>query len=81
MKAILYHTETDILDIFPSFENKRNIYESLINGLKNNLSNFDLQLIHLSVEGSKKYGDINFQYSGDPNNIVFNRELFLIHFL
>jgi len=81
MKAILYHADTNLSTIFPEFEARKNVYQNLVRGLKDNLKVFDLELIHLTVKGHDHWGDITFEFDGDPDNIVYNREKFLLDFL
>jgi hypothetical protein len=81
MKAVFYHADTDMSEIFPSFEARNNIYKNLTKGLKDNLKTFNLELIHLTVNGHEAWGDRTYFFDGDPNNIVYNREYFLLDFL
>jgi hypothetical protein len=81
MKAVLYHADTDMSDIFPVFEQRNNIYKTLTKGLKDNLKNFNLELIHLTVYGHEAWGDRTYFFEGDAHNIVYNREYFLLEFL
>jgi hypothetical protein len=76
MKAVIYHAKAKIAENFPPLT-----YEKLIHGLRKNLNQFDIPLIHLSVYGQMGMGDENHYFDGDPADIIWNREKFFIEFL
>jgi len=77
MKAIVYHTDApSIADKFP-----KDTYKNLLIGLKKNCNNFNIPLVHITINGYLGYGDENIFVDADPNNIVWNREKFFIEFL
>jgi hypothetical protein len=75
MKAVIYHAE----GIFNWHGD--GIYLDLIKGLKENLKKFGIPLIHVTTTGHPGLGDENYFYDGDPNEVIYNREKFLIEFL
>jgi len=76
MKAVVYHTNASIAKQFPD-----KTYELLFRGLKKNLNSFGISLVHLSIKGFPGWGDENYFFDGDPEDIVYNREKFFIEFL
>jgi hypothetical protein len=77
MKAVIYHADCRIA----KKRGKEGLYKDLILGLKKNLQIFQIPLIHITLEGFEAYGDMNFFYKGDPEEVNYNRELFFIDFL
>lgn len=76
MKAVLYHAETTYN------WHGNGIYKDLVNGLKENLSKFNIPLIHLTLTGHNGWGDENYFYDGyDPQEVIYNREKILLEFL
>jgi hypothetical protein len=76
MKAVIYHADCRIAKRY-----KPGIYKDLILGLKENLKSFNIPLIHLTLHGFEAYGDENYFFSGDPENVNYNREVCFIDFL
>lgn len=77
MKAVIYHADGPIAKNFPE-----GTYENLFRGFKENLAQFDISTIHLTLEGHPGWGDENYYYSGlDPADIVYNREVCFVEFL
>jgi hypothetical protein len=76
MKAVIYHADDFIAERFP-----KNIYKHLVEKLRKNLHSFDVELIHLTLNGHEGWGDQNYFYGGDPANITYNREHCFVDFL
>jgi hypothetical protein len=76
MKAVIYHADSFIADRFP-----KNIYKHLVEKLKENLHTFNIELIHLTLDGHEGWGDQNYFYKGDPAHITYNREHCFVDFL
>lgn len=81
-KAVIYHATTNFRELFPkSGSLPDDLYEQLFKGAKRSLRRFKVPLVHLSVDGHPGWGDENYFFDGDPEQIVFNRELFFAQFL
>lgn len=76
MKAVLYHANASIADQYPD-----NTYEILFRDFVRNAHQFDIPVVHITVEGHPGWGDENFAIQGDPEDIVYNREMGFIEFL
>jgi hypothetical protein len=77
MKAVVYYADCPrISSKFPD-----GIYESLMLGLKDNLNNHDIPLIHITLTGHKGFGNTNIFYDADPDWVNYNREVFFTDFL
>ena len=76
MKAVIYHAKAKLANKFAP-----NTYERLIEGLRKNAHFFGITLVHLTIEGHPGFGDENYFYKGDPENIIWNRERFFLEFL
>lgn len=76
MKAVVYHA-----DASKASEFAKDTYYLLFQGLRRNLNNFNIPLIHLTINGFSGWGDENYFFEGDPKDIVYNREQFFIEFL
>jgi hypothetical protein len=76
MKAVVYHADSTIAKSYP-----QNTYKNLFTLLKSNLKKFNIPLIHLTINGYEGWGDENFFYDRDPNDIVYNREDLFLNFL
>jgi hypothetical protein len=76
MKAVVYHADSYIAERFQS-----NIYKHLFKQLKENLHTFNVELIHLTLNGHEGWGDQNYFFDGDPKNITYNREYCFVDFL
>jgi hypothetical protein len=76
MKAVVYHADGPIAKGFPD-----GLYQALFEKLKQNLHKFNIQLIHVTVNGHPGWGDQNFYIDGDPEHIVYNREIGFVEFL
>jgi len=77
MKAVIYHADS------PKLVNKipAGMYKKLTLDLKKNLNQFGIPLIHLTLNGFEGWGDENFFFNGDPENIILNREKTFVEFL
>ena len=81
-KAVNYHATTNFRDLFPKGGSlPDDLYEQLFKGVKRALRRFRVPLVHLSVEGHPGWGDENYVFKGEPEQIVYNRELFFAQFL
>jgi hypothetical protein len=76
MKAVVYHADASVANQY-----SRNIYELLFRGLKTNLNSYGIPLIHLTLDGYPGWGDKNYFFKGNPEDIVYNREKFFLEFL
>ena len=76
MKAVVYHTDASIAEKFP-----KDTYKDLLNHLRKNCNDFNIPLVHITVNGFEGYGNENIYVDADPENIVWNREKFFIEFL
>lgn len=76
MKAVIYHAPAKIAEKFPPLT-----YERLIDGLKKNVNDFGMPLVHLTLHGQVGLGDENYYFDGNPNDIIWNREKCFIDFL
>ena len=76
MKAVVYHADAAHAENFP-----KDTYKKLILGLKENCNKFNVPLIHLTIKGFEGYGDENYFFDGDPNDVIYNREAYFIEFL
>lgn len=56
-------------------------YKKITLDLKKNLNEFNIPLIHLTLNGFEGWGDENFFFNGDPEHIILNREKTFIEFL
>lgn len=72
LKAVIYHADA-FRAKFP--------YDKLIAGMKENLNSYGIPLIHLTLHGFPGYGDENFYFEGEPNEITYNREVCFTEFL
>jgi hypothetical protein len=76
MKAVVYHTDASISEKFP-----KDTYKNLLLGLRKNCNDFNIPLVHITINGFEGYGDENIFVDADPENIVWNREKFFIEYL
>ena len=76
MKAVIYHADASIAGKFP-----KDTYKNITLGLKENLRSFNIPLIHITLTGHEGWGDENYFYDGDPEDVVYNREKFFLEFL
>jgi hypothetical protein len=76
MKAVIYHADSAVAKNYPP-----DTYKNLFALLKSNLKKFNIPLIHLTLNGHEGWGDENFFYDRDPNDIVYNREDLFLNFL
>jgi hypothetical protein len=82
MKAVIYHATVNFREFQPGSEDfPDDIYEQLFAGARKNLAYFDIPLVHLTVQGHPGWGDENVYFDGDPQNVVYNRELFFAEYL
>jgi len=87
MKAVIYHADaprantprTYTIGFQTRFSHFS--YKDLIIGLKENLNSYGIELIHLTLDGFPGYGDLNFFYPGNPDEIIYNREVCFTEFL
>lgn len=76
MKAVIYHADGRIAAQYP-----KDTYKNICLGLKENLKSFGIPLIHLTTKGHEGWGDENYFFDGDPDEIIFNREKYFLEFL
>lgn len=76
MKAVVYHADGPIAKNFPP-----GLYQGLFEKLKENLHTYDIELIHITLDGHPGWGDTNISISGNPEDIVYNREIAFSSFL
>lgn len=76
MKAVIYHADCSLSAQWPP-----NTYKKLFADFKKNLNDFDIPVIHLTTTGHEGWGDENYYYDLDPENIVYNRESTFVDFL
>lgn len=76
MKAVIYHADGQIAAQYP-----KDTYKNICLGLKENLNSFGIPLVHLTITGHEGWGDENYFYQGDPNEVIYNREKFFLNFL
>lgn len=76
MKAVIYHADGAIARKF-----QPGTYERLFAGFKENVHKFGMELIHITLEGHPGWGDQNIHIKGDPEHIVYNREIAFTGFL
>ena len=77
MKAVIYHADGPIAKNFPE-----GLYENIFKGFRENLAEFGIPTIHLTLEGHPGWGDENYYYPNlDAADIVYNREVCFIEFL
>lgn len=76
MKAVVYHADGKIAEKFP-----KDTYKTICKGLKDNLNSLGIPLIHLTIEGHEGWGDENYYFKGDANEVIYNREKFFLEFL
>lgn len=77
MKAVIYHADS----VKVQKKIASGIYKKLILGLKENLNKFEIPLVHLTLNGFEGWGDENYFYPGDADEVILNRELTFIEFL
>lgn len=78
MKAVIYHAfgrpETERIN--------QDTYKRLFEGFKANVHPFDIEVIHLTLEGFEGFGDTNIFYPGlKSKDVVLNREICFSDFL
>ena len=76
MKAVVYHTDASIANNFP-----KDTYKKLLIGLRKNCNEFNIPLIHITINGYPGYGNENIFVDADPEDITHNREKFFIELL
>lgn len=76
MKAVIYHADGKLAKRYP-----KDTYKTICKGLKDNLNSLGIPLIHITVEGHEGWGDENYYYQGDVNEVIYNREKFFLEFL
>ena len=82
MKAVIYHATVDFRKFQPESKDfPDDIYEQLFAGARKNLAYFNIPLVHLTIKGHPGWGDENIYFDGDPQNVVYNRELFFAEYL
>ena len=76
MKAVLFHA-----DVGYDWHGE-GIYKDLVKGLRENLKEFDIPLIHLTITGHEGWGDENYFYDVDNRSeVIYNREKLIVEFL
>jgi hypothetical protein len=76
MKAVVYHADAKIAERYP-----KDTYKNLLLGLRKNCNDFNIPLVHITINGFEGYGDENIYVDADPEDIVYNREKFFIEYL
>lgn len=77
MKVVVYHADSQK---YP-FPIRDGLYKDLMTTLRRNVNSFGYKLIHLTTKNKEGWGDENYYYDLDPDQIVFNRELCFVDFL
>lgn len=77
MKAVVYHADAPLI----TSRYPKDTYKNLLIGLRKNCNDFDIPLVHITINGHQGYGDENIFVDADPNDIVWNREQFFIEYL
>lgn len=76
MKVVIFHADGPKAKEFP-----KDTYKKLILDLKENVNSFGFPLVHLTLIGHEGLGDENFYYNGDSNEVIYNRERFVLEYL
>ena len=76
MKAVIYHANTKAL-----WDQPPDLYETIFKWHKAHLNKRGVELIHLTTEGHEGWGDINYHFHGNPEEPMYNREVFFTRFL
>jgi hypothetical protein len=71
MKVVVYHSDSDNYPYKVRFD----LYKDLVFNLKKNVNSFGFSLIHLTTTNKEGWGDENYFYDLNPDNIVYNREI------
>ena len=76
MKAVIYHANAK-----PRFKQPEDFWEVIVKGYKANVNSFGIPLVHLTIDGHPGWGDENYSYPGDVEDVVWNREVCFTQFL
>jgi hypothetical protein len=76
MKVVVYHANGPKANEFA-----KDLYKDLFKGLKENVNSFGYPLIHLTLKGFEGWGDENYFYDGNPNEVIYNREKICLEYL
>ena len=76
MKVVVFHANGPKANEFAA-----GIYQDLFSGLKKNINSFGYPLIHLTLEGHKGWGDENYYFQGNSDEVIYNRERCVLEFL
>ncbi len=77
MKVVVYHSDSDN---YP-YKLRLGLYKDLVLNLKKNVNSFGFSLIHLTTNNMEGWGDENYFYDLNPDNIVYNREICFTDFI
>lgn len=76
MKVVVFHADGPKADSFA-----KGLYKDLFVGLRENVNSFGFPLIHLTLKGFEGWGDENYFFDGNPEEVIFNREKISIEYL
>lgn len=76
MKVVIYHADASKVKKF-----EPDTYKNLTVGFRENLENFGLELIHLTAKGHEGWGNTNYFYDVDPEQINYSREICFVDFI
>lgn len=76
MKVVVFHADGP-----KSNEFAKDLYKDLFKGLKENVNSFGYPLIHLTLNGFEGWGDENYFYEGNSNEVIYNREKICLEYL
>ena len=78
MKAVVYHADSHYADGRAVGDD----YKRLFKGFNENFHKFDLQTVHVTLEGHPGWGDETYYVKGlDPKNVMLNREIAFCEYL
>lgn len=78
MKVVIYHADSNSR---VDFKHRDGIYKELTEVLRKNTNSFGYPLIHLTTNGHEGWGDQNYFYDLNPEEINYNREVCYVEFL
>lgn len=76
MKVVVFHADGP-----KSTDFVKGLYKDLFRGLKENVNRFNFSLVHLTLEGFEGWGNENYFYKGNSNEVIYNRERLSIEYL
>jgi len=76
MKVVVFHADGPKADTFV-----KGLYKDLFISLKTNINSFGYKLVHLTLKGFEGWGDENYFFDGNPQEVIYNRERTIIEYL